>query len=271
MSLRSVLSLLLLAVAVPTGAILAAPPVPPPEAAPKLDVPYVPTPDAVLDQMLEFAAPTKDDFLIDLGSGDGRIPITAAKRHGTRGFGVDLDPRRVAEARSNAEKEGVTDKVTFRQANLFDTEIREATVLTLYLLPAVNIRLRPRILDELRPGTRVVSHDFDMGDWKPDRVQQLGASKRVYFWIVPAKVAGKWTVSDKATGRDFLIEVDQEYQAITGKATIDGRIVPLRNATVEGERIIFEVAADGSQPKRYEGRLRNNAIEGDNWQAKPAT
>ena len=161
--------------------------------------------------------------------------------------------------------------MTFRQADLFDTEIREATVLTLYLLPAVNIRLRPRILVELRPGARVVSHDFDMGDWKPDRTQQIGTSKHVYLWIVPAKVAGKWTVLDKAGGKDFLIDVKQDYQTISGSATIDGRVVPLRNAAVHGDRIVFEVATDGSQPKRYEGRLNNSAIEGDTWHAKPAT
>ena len=255
------------------GALVAAPPVPNPaseEERPRLDVPYVPTPDAVVDQMMEFAAPTKDDYLIDLGSGDGRIPITAAERFGTRGFGVDLDPRRIREANENAKKANVTDKVTFREANLFDTEIRDATILTLYLLPAVNLELRPRILDELRPGTRVVSHDFHMGDWEPDRLEKVGTVKTVYLWIVPAKVHGKWTVTDKQANREFTLELQQTFQQLQGNATIDGRSVPLTNARMEGERIVFELA-DGDKPKSYEGRLVDKVIEGEGWQAKPAS
>ena len=131
------------------------------------EVPYVPTHERVVAEMLKVAKVGKNDVLYDLGSGDGRIPITAAKQFGTRGVGVDIDPARVIEARANAVKAGVADKVKFMQQDLFETDIKEATVVTLYLLPDVNLRLRPKLLAELKPGTRVVSHNYDMGDWKP--------------------------------------------------------------------------------------------------------
>ncbi len=142
---------------------------PPPAAAqevlnrPHLDVIYVPTPNDVVERMLSMAQVRSDDYVIDLGSGDGRVLVAAAKNHGARGFGVDIDPERVKEARQNAQTAGVADRVEFRQQNLFETPIRDATVLTMYLMPDVNLKLRPRILSELRPGARVVSHDFDMG------------------------------------------------------------------------------------------------------------
>src|SRR5918992_2911163 len=134
----------------------------------RLDVPYVPTPQDVVDRMLDMAKLTKDDFHIDLGSGDGRIVITAAKR-GARSMGVDLNPTRIAEANENARKAGVTDRVTFVQGNLFEMDISKANVLTMYLLQGVNLQLRPRVLSELRPGSRVVSHAFSMNDWGPDQ------------------------------------------------------------------------------------------------------
>lgn len=153
---------------------------------PALDVPYVPTPDEVVERMLRLADVRPGDRLIDLGSGDGRIPIAAAKRFGIRASGVDIDPKRVAEARANARAAGVDDKVTFEVKNLFETPIADATVLTLYLLQRVNLELKPRILSELRPGTRIVSHQFDMGDWKPDRTEQVG-HRTIYLWTVPAR------------------------------------------------------------------------------------
>lgn len=244
----------------------AAPPVAQTER-PSLDVPYVPTPRPVVDQMLELAAPTGEDFLIDLGSGDGRLPITAAERFGTRGLGIDIDPRRIAEARENAGRAGVANKVTFRQENLFETDISDATILTLYLLPSVNIKLRPKILKELKPGTRVVSHDWDMGDWKPDRKVELGR-KTVYMWVVPGSVEGRWQVSDQYGGRDFALALKQRYQEIDGEAEIDGRQVPLENARMEGERITFELRGENGETRRYQGRLAEERIEGDDWQAK---
>ncbi len=259
--------LFLALMAVMTGSPLAAPPLARSET-PRLDVPYVPTPRAVVDKMLELAAPTGEDFLIDLGSGDGRIPITAAERFGTRGLGIDIDPRRISEARENARRAGVEGKVEFRQEDLFETDISKATILTLYLLPDVNLRLRPRILDELRPGTRVVSHDWDMGDWKPDRTVEMD-SKTVHMWLVPAFASGKWRVSDRETGTDFSLNLKQRFQEIEGDAVIEGRSVPLRNARVQGDRIEFEVARENGEVRRYEGRLAEKQIDGNGWQAKP--
>lgn len=151
---------------------------------PSLDVHYVPTPQSVVDKMLEMADVKEGDYLIDLGSGDGRIPITAAKKFGTHGMGVDLDPARIQDANENAKREGVTDKVEFKQQDLFETDISNASVLTMYLLSSINMKLRPRILAEAKPGTRVVSHSFDMGDWEPDRQEKVDG-KTVYLWIVP--------------------------------------------------------------------------------------
>lgn len=152
----------------------------------KLDAPYYPTPQAIVDKMLDIAEVREGDYVIDLGSGDGRIPITAAKRYGTKGMGVDINPVRVQEAKANAVNARVQDKVEFKQQNLFETDISKATVLTLYLMPRVNMELRPRILAELKPGTRVVSHAFDMGDWKPDR-KVIVEGRTIYMWVVPEK------------------------------------------------------------------------------------
>jgi len=155
-----------------------------------LDVPYVPTPQEVVDAMLKVANVQKSDKLYDLGSGDGRIVVTAAQRFGTRGVGVDLDPARVREANANAQQAGVTDLVEFRQQDLFETDLKEATVVTLYLLPEINLRLRPKLLKELKPGTRIVSHAFDMGDWKPEKVVRVNG-RTVYFWTVPERTASQ--------------------------------------------------------------------------------
>jgi len=153
-----------------------------------LDVPYVPTPQSVVDKMLDIAKVTGEDYLIDLGSGDGRIPIAAAKRFGAKGMGVEIDPVRVQEAKFNAGNARVEDKVEFRKQDLFETYLSKATVLTMYLLPRINLQLRPRILNELKPGTRVVSHSFDMGDWKPDQKVKVDG-RTIYLWIVPERGA----------------------------------------------------------------------------------
>ena len=155
----------------------------------KRDVPYVPTPQNVVDEMLTLANVKKDDVVYDLGCGDGRLVITAVKKFGARrGFGVDIDPQRIAESNENAKAAGVTDRVTFAVQDLFQTDFKEATVVTLYLLPEVNLRLRPKLLSDLRPGTRVVSHSFDMGDWKPQKsVSVEPGGQRLYLWTIPAK------------------------------------------------------------------------------------
>lgn len=154
-----------------------------------LDVPYVPTDEALVDAMLEVAKVGKNDILYDLGSGDGRIVITAAKKFGTRGTGIDLDPVRIAEANENAKKAGVTHLVTFIEGDIFKANFKDATVVTMYLLPEVNMRLRPTIL-ALKPGTRIVSHNYDLGDWKPLETLHIPLSEtqhQIFFWTVPAR------------------------------------------------------------------------------------
>lgn len=149
------------------------------------DVVYVPTPQAVVDRMLAIAKVNSNDVLYDLGSGDGRIPITAAQKFGIRATGIDINPQRINEANTNAKTAGVTDRVRFLNQDLFQSKFSDATVVTLYLLPELNVKLRPQLLSQLKPGTRIVSHAFDMGDWKPDRTEQVGNST-IYFWTVPA-------------------------------------------------------------------------------------
>lgn len=150
---------------------------------PKKVVPYVPTSPETVAAMLKLAHVQKNDLVIDLGCGDGRIVIAAAKQYGAHGIGVDIDPDRIKEARENARIEGVANLVEFRQGDLFDADIRKATVITLYLLPSVNLKLRPRLWRELQPGTRVVSHTFDMDDWKPEKIEQVGGSE-IFLWTI---------------------------------------------------------------------------------------
>ena len=172
------LALALVLVACAAGAAAQLPPHP--------DVIFVPTPQEVVDEMLELAKVRKGDVLYDLGSGDGRIPVTAAKRFGIRAVGIDIDPQRILEANQNARKNGVTGLVQFRQEDLFKTNFSEATVVTLYLLPDLNVKLRPRLFAELKPGTRIVSHQFDMGKWKPDRTVEL-SGRTIYLWTIPER------------------------------------------------------------------------------------
>jgi tRNA G37 N-methylase Trm5 len=150
------------------------------------DVIFVPTPQEVVDEMLRLANVKKGDVLYDLGSGDGRIPITAARKFGVRGVGIDIDPQRIAEANENAKRNGVTNLVTFRNEDLFKANFSEASVVTLYLLPDLNEKLRPKLWAELKPGTRIVSHQFEMGKWKPEKVVELNG-RTIYFWTVPAR------------------------------------------------------------------------------------
>jgi ubiquinone/menaquinone biosynthesis C-methylase UbiE len=154
--------------------------------APARDVPFVPTPERVVERMLEIAKVGPDDLVYDLGCGDGRIVIAAAKRHGARGVGIDIDPQRIREARDNARRAGVAERVEFREGDLFKSNIGDAPVVTLYLLSGVNLQLRPKLLAELKPGTRVVSHAFDMGDWKPVATERVGTST-VHYWVIPER------------------------------------------------------------------------------------
>jgi len=230
----------------------------------RLDIEYVATPRETVERMLDVAAVDSRDYVIDLGSGDGRIVIAAAGR-GARGFGVDLDPARIREAQANAKASGVGDRVAFRQQDLFSTDLSEATVLTLYLHPDLNVRLRPRLLT-LRPGTRIVSHRFDMGEWKPD-VSDMTAG-HVYLWIVPARVEGRWQL--RSGGRTLELSLKQQFQQLQGTARIDGRAIPLRDARLRGSTIEFTMDVDGAA-RRFrgvvEGRSMRSNEAGVDWQA----
>lgn len=232
-----------------------------------LDVPYVPTNQAAVEAMLRLAGVGPGDFVIDLGSGDGRILITAVRKYGARGFGVDLDPQRVKESLANARSAGVSERAHFYQRNLFDTKIAEATVVTLYLLPRVNIELRPRLLAELKPGTRVVSHDFDMGDWKADlRASVRGTSSSVYYWLIPVQVSGTWKVQvGTARGNtEYELDVQQKYQEINVVAQRGGKQVAVLNPRLDGDAIGF-VLVDHDDPiyrRRFEGKVTGRAMEG---------
>lgn len=204
--------------------------------------------------MLEIGKVTARDYLIDLGSGDGRIVVTAAKKYNARGFGVDLNPKRIAEANENARKAGVTDKVQFHRSDLFETDLAQASIITMYLLPRVNLELRPKLLD-LKPGTRIVSHDFSMGDWKADHHEEVDAHDKyggsggrsdIFLWIVPAKVAGAWRselqVRGKPVAYDFTLQ--QQYQSASGTARVAGQDVPLHNVRLNGDMLSFELTAN---------------------------
>jgi hypothetical protein len=230
-----------------------------------LDVVFVPTPRETVDRMLQVTETGSADYVIDLGSGDGRIAI-AAGRLGARALGVDLDPARIRDAELNAQRAGITDRVSFRQQNLFETDLSPATVLTMYLLPSINVKLRPKILS-LRPGTRVVSHDFTMGDWKPDLSETN--NWRIHFWVVPARVAGRWQV--KIADRVIDVTINQTYQEFQGTAIIDGRTGVLRNTRLRAASIEFTVDIDG-QPTTLRGvvngdRMQGRSAAGNEWGA----
>ena len=218
--------------------------------APRLDVPYVPTPQDVVDEMLRIVQPREGDFVMDLGCGDGRMLVTAAREYGVPGFGVDINPVRIEEAVANAKAANVADKVKFEVRNLFETPIKDATILTMYLLPSVNIKLRPRILEEMRPGSRVVSHAFHMGEWEPD-IHTIVNGSRVYHWVVPAKVEGRWTLTDGEARHD--IEFDQKFQALSGTAR-QGDTLKRIMGTLRGEevRLILHTAGE---TKSFAGRV----------------
>jgi hypothetical protein len=230
----------------------------------RLDIEFVATPKETVERMLDIAQISSRDYVIDLGSGDGRIVIAAAAR-GARGLGIDLDPVRIREAEANARAAGVTDRVTFRQQNLFNTGLSEATVLTLYLHPDLNLKLRPRLL-ALRPGTRIVSHHFQMGDWKPDTSDMTAGY--VHLWIVPARVEGRWQV--RGADRSLDITFKQRFQELQGSARVDGRAIPLRDGRLRGSQIEFTVDM-GGRPTRFrgivDGRRMRSTEPGVDWQA----
>lgn len=229
----------------------------------KLDVPYEPTPQRVVDAMLRMAQVKSTDFLIDLGCGDGRIPVTAAERYGVKTLCVDLDPNRIREARANARRAKVEDKVQIVEADLFKTDISAADVLTLYLWPEINLRLRPRVL-ELRPGTRIVSHEHNMGNWRPDATQRLG-NNMIYLWHVPAKIGGSWRLS--AGDQSFDVTLTQVYQKFDGLALADGRKRSISDGRIVGRDVTFQLAGPPGA-RKLSGRLNDaGELEGEGWKA----
>lgn len=227
----------------------------------KKDVPYVPTPQELVEKMLEMAKVTDKDVVYDLGCGDGRMVVTAAKKYGARGVGVDIDPQRIAESNDNAKQAGVTDKVKFIKGDLFQMDFGDATVLTLYLLPSVNEKLKPKIL-QLKPGTRVVSHAFTMGDWEADEQAEVDG-RTAYYWTVPANVEGTWvaTVKDGGRERKMSLNLEQEYQKVTGSAEIDGRKAEIKDAKLEGDKLTFALATDGQAARKYTCRIEDGQMQ----------
>jgi len=237
----------------------------------RLDVPFVPTPEDAVAKMLDMAGVGPDDTVIDLGSGDGRIAIAAVRdRQARQATGIDIDPERIAEARTNAKKAGVQDRVRFVQQDLFETDISKATVLTMYLLPDVNLKLRPRILSDLAPGTRVVSHAFTMDDWDSDQYETVDG-RSLYLWIVPAKVAGTWQIQHP--GGPITVHLSQHFQQVTATARRNDAQLGVSQATLRGNRLRL-VLDDGGKPMEFVGQVRGAsmvalAAEGaeQGWQA----
>lgn len=238
----------------------------PAAAEPDYDVPYVPTPPALVEAMLDLAEVARGDYLIDLGCGDGRIAIAAARR-GARSLGVDIDPLRIEAANlalSLANLEGAS--VRFRRQDLFATPIREASVIALYLLPAINLQLRPRLLTELRPGARIVSHAFDMGEWRRE-AEERHDGRRIMLWRVPAVAGGRWALRE-ADGTAWTLELDQRFQEVTG--TMTGAMAgPSRTIAVEDGRLTGTAFAFTAAGRRFEGAVGDAAIEGSGgaWRA----
>jgi SAM-dependent methyltransferase len=252
-------------VAVPTGAI----------AAPDPDVPYVPTAPNVVEAMLAIAKVGPKDYVVDLGSGDGRIVIAAAKRHRARGFGVDVDEELVARAQEAAAQAGVADRVQFFARNLFLTDISRATVLTMYLYSSLNVRLRPRLFAELKPGTRVVSHDFGMDLWRPDAQltvpvpdKPYGAPEsKVYLWVIPANAAGtwRWRIDTGKGSVAYEVQLTQTFQMLSGTARAGGAMAQLEGGRMRGDALHLSMTTENGRRivrHEFQGRVNRDAIVG---------
>jgi SAM-dependent methyltransferase len=236
----------------------------------KPDVIFVPTPDRVVEEMLRMANIQTDDLVYDLGCGDGRIVISAAQKVGSRGVGIDIDPQRIEESQGNATKAGVEHLVHFLEQDLFQTDFSEASVVMLYLLPMLNLQLRPKLLTELRPGTRIVSHDFGMNEWLPDQKTVVVIGERhhwVYYWIVPANVIGRWELflPEIRYGAPVSMHLEQVYQYVVGAVILDGSRKHLKKAKLSGTRLEFELdlQRDGEVlPVFFEGTVSGDFITG---------
>ncbi len=253
----------------------------------RLDVPFVPTPYEVVDEMLRLAKLEKGDILYDLGCGDGRIVIEAAKRAGIRAVGIDIDPERIEESREKAREAGVEHLVEFRCQNIFEADFSQATVVTMYLLPDVNIRLRPTILRELRPGTRVVSHSFDMDEWEPEKHTYVAAGlypHSVYLWIVPANISGVWEWKMHLNQKkiDCRLEIEQHFQKYSGQLILGEEKITLPENKVNGDLIdlVVNPASLKKTTLHFTGQAIKDIIKGqaqvisgqknskENWEAR---
>jgi hypothetical protein len=225
------------------------------------DVIWVPTPDVLAQAMLKAAGTTAADYVIDLGAGDGKIPIAAAKEFGAHALGVEYNPQLVKLAKCYVLAEGLTDKVEIREADIFATDFSAATVLTLYLLSDLNMRLRPTIL-KMKPGTRVVSNTFKMGDWSPDQfVESDLGNTRAYLWIVPAQVAGTWRFREQDGQDEFRVSLTQHFQEIDGALLGGARSASLRNARLRGAEIEFTLMGRGARAQKVRGAISQDQID----------
>jgi SAM-dependent methyltransferase len=222
------------------------------------DVIWVPTPEELVERMLRMAQATPKDFVIDLGSGDGRIAIAAAKKIGARAIGIEYNPDMVTLSNRSAQAQGVSDKVKFIKADIFESDFSEATVITMYLLPGLNLKLRPKLLG-MKPGTRLVSHQFNMDDWEPDERTSL-EGRLAFLWIVPAKVQGDWQL--KAGGQTRDLALTQQYQKINGHLKIGALEAGLRDAALHGDRIGFGWVDNTGVRHDFSGRVNGNQMEG---------
>ncbi len=229
------------------------------------DVHFVPTDTAKVREMLQAAQVNAEDLVYDLGCGDGRIVISAVKKYGARGVCVDIDPVRIKESRSNADTAGVGSRIEFVQGDLFEQDLSRATVVTLYLLPSLNERLRPKLFKELRPGTRVVSNAFDMGDWKADRTLGVksfsGMQSYAYLWIIPADVSGRWRLTSEEGGREYALDIKQKYQEVSGTATSGGKAIPLTGFSIRGDRVTFALG-EGAERVEFSGTVSGAKASG---------
>lgn len=245
---------------------------------PELDVPFEPTPPQVVEEMLKLAGISASDYVFDLGCGDGRILIAAAKKYGARGFGVDLDPQRIEECKENAEAAGVADRLTFVQGDIFDQDLRPATAITMYLLDEVNLKLRPKCFRELQPGVRIVSHAFNMADWKADKEVSIPKARNdaIYLWIIPAPVGGTWEWSEKTASGDIpmRLSLTQEFQKVEGSLTAgEGKPNRLRDISLSGREIAFTaLVPDGKRQTRvaFKGQVDGDTIKGTRQAGKSA-
>jgi len=223
------------------------------------DVIWVPTPPELVEKMLQMARITPNDFVIDLGSGDGRIAIAAAQKFGARSMGVEYNPDMVALSNREAQRQGVADKVKFVKADIFETDFSQATIITMYLLPDLNLKLQPKILDQ-KPGTRVVSHQFNMGEWQPDETANID-NRLAHLWIVPAKAGGTWSlrIDDKAQERPLVIR--QSFQMLSVQVNSGNATLAFTDGRVRGDEVSFAIM-DASVRREFSGRIQDNSMNG---------